>query len=63
MATLWTMPESEIIEKRDKLKRELEVHEENTIVNLKAWETMQGVYQMLLDRYEDELRKRETDAI
>ena len=63
MTTLWTMPESEIIEKRDKLKHELEVHEECTIVNHKAWETMKGVYQMLLDRYNDELRKRETDAI
>jgi hypothetical protein len=63
MATLWTMPETEIIEKRNKLKRELEVHEECTIVNFKAWETMKSVYEMLLARYDDELRKRETDAI
>jgi hypothetical protein len=58
MTTLWTMPESEIHAKREKLKRELEVHEEHTIVNLKAWTTMKEVYELLLSRYDDELKKR-----
>ena len=63
MTTLWQMPVEDIEQKRAALQQELDVHAEHDITQHGAWESIKSGYQLMIDRYEDELRKRETDAI
>ncbi len=61
MTTIWKMPDETIIERRDALKREVAVHEESTITQFGAWESIKAGYQLMIDRYNDELKKRVDD--
>lgn len=59
MTTIWKMPLDVLREKRDALRKELDIHEENDIADVTDyWSVIEEVYLNEIRRYQAEIDSR-----
>ncbi len=62
MTTIWKMPLELLRERRDALRRELDIHQENNNLDIEDvtdhWSVIQEVYENQIRKYQEEIDRR-----